>query len=86
VNLIDIISLKCVLSRARVKKIEYADRHLILHVTEHTPIDMKKLLSLVKKGGNTKLLPDGRIIIHSEVKVTDLVALTKNVLMELSPV
>ena len=86
VNLIDIISLKCVLSRARVKKIEYADRHLILHVTEHTPIDMKKLLSLVKKGGNTKLLPDGRIIIHSEVKATDLVALTKNVLMELSPV
>jgi hypothetical protein len=55
-------------------------------VTEHTPIDMKKLLSLVKKGGKIKLLPDGRIIIHSEVKATDLVALTKNVLMELSPV
>jgi transcription-repair coupling factor (superfamily II helicase) len=86
VNLIDIISLKCVLSRARVKKIEYADRHLILHVTDQTPIDMKKLLSLVKKGGKIKLLPDGRIIIHSEVKATDLVALTKNVLMELSPV
>jgi transcription-repair coupling factor (superfamily II helicase) len=85
-NLLDIISLKCLLSQARIRKIEYADKHLILHVTEKTPIDMKKLLSLVKERGKVKLLPDGRIVIHSEAKASDLVTLTKNVLMELIPV
>jgi transcription-repair coupling factor (superfamily II helicase) len=86
VNLLDIISLKCVLSRAKIKKIEYADKHLILHVTEKTPIDMKRLLSLVKERGKIKLLPDGRIIIQADTKATDLIAFTKNVLMELIPV
>ena len=85
-NLLEIISLKCVLSRARVKKIEYTDKHLILHVTEKTPIDMKRLLSLVKEGGKIKLLPDGRIVIQVDTKATELIAFTKNVLMELIPV
>jgi transcription-repair coupling factor (superfamily II helicase) len=85
-NLLEIISLKCVLSRARVKKIEYTDKHLILHVTEKTPIDMKKLLSLVKEEGKIKLLPDGRIVIQVDTKATELIAFTKNVLMELIPV
>ena len=86
VNLLGIISLKCVLSRARVKKIEYSDKHLILHVTEKTPIDMKRLLSLVKEGGKIKLLPDGRIVIQVDTKAAELIAFTKNVLMELIPV
>jgi transcription-repair coupling factor (superfamily II helicase) len=85
-NLLDIISLKCVLSRARVKKIEYSDKHLILHVTEKTPIDMKRLLSLVKEEGKNKLLPDGRIVIQVGTKAAELIAFTKNVLMELIPV
>jgi transcription-repair coupling factor (superfamily II helicase) len=85
-NLLEIISLKCVLSRARVKKIEYTDKHLILHVTEKTPIDMKRLLSLVKEGGKIKLLPDGRIVVQVDTKATELIAFTKNVLMELIPV
>jgi transcription-repair coupling factor (superfamily II helicase) len=85
-NLLDIISLKCILSQAKIRKIEYADKHLILHVTEKTPIEMKKLLSLVKEKGKIKLLPDGRIIIHSESRTSGLVALAKNVLMELIPV
>lgn len=82
-NLLDIIALKCILSRIRIKKIEYADKHLILHVTEKTPIDMKKLLSLVKERGKIKLLPDGRIIIQADAKASELIAFTKNVLMEL---
>lgn len=86
VNLLDIISLKCVLSRAKIKKIEYADKHLILHVTEKTPIDMKKLLALVKEKGGIKLLPDGRIIVQADTTATGLIAFTKNVLMELGPV
>jgi transcription-repair coupling factor (superfamily II helicase) len=85
-NLLEIISLKCVLSRAKIKKIEYADRHLILHVTEKTPIDMKRLLSLVKERGKIKLLPDGRIIVHANTKAADLIAFIKNVLMELMSV
>jgi transcription-repair coupling factor (superfamily II helicase) len=85
-NLFEIISLKCILSRAKIKKIEYADRHLILHVTEKTPIDMKRLLLLVKEKGKIKLLPDGRVIIHADTKVEDLIPFTKNVLMELMPV
>lgn len=86
VNLLDIISLKCVLSQAKIKKIEYADKHLILHVTEKTPIDMKRLLSLVKERGKIKLLPDGRIIIHADSNTSCLVDVTKNVLKELIPV
>ncbi len=85
-NLLGIISLKCILSRAKIKKIEYADRHLILHVTEKTPIDMKRLLLLVKERGKIKLLPDGRVIIHADTKAEDLIPFTKNVLMELMPV
>jgi transcription-repair coupling factor (superfamily II helicase) len=85
-NLLDIISLKCVLSRAKIKKIEYADKHIILHVTEKTPIDMKKLLSLVKERGKIKLLPDGRIIVEADTKDKDFITYTKNVLMELIPV
>lgn len=85
-NLLDIISLKCILSQARIKKIEYAEKHLILHVTEKTPIDMKKLLSLVKERGKTKLLPDGRIIIQVDSNTSGLVNVTKNVLKELIPV
>jgi len=82
-NLLEIISLKCILSRAKIKKVEYADRHLIFHVTDKTPIDMKQLLSLVKQRGKIKLLPDGRIIVHADTKAAELIAFTKNVLMEL---
>ena len=85
-NLLEIISLKCILSRAKIKKIEYADRHLIFHVTDKTPIDMKQLLSLVKQRGKIKLLPDGRIIVHADTKAAELIAFTKNVLMELMSV
>jgi len=85
-NLLEIISLKCILSRAKIKKVEYADRHLIFHVTDKTPIDMKQLLSLVKQRGKIKLLPDGRIIVHADTKTAELIAFTKNVLMELMSV
>jgi hypothetical protein len=47
---------------------------------------MKRLLSLVKEGGKIKLLPDGRIVVQVDTKATELIAFTKNVLMELIPV
>ena len=82
-NLLKIISLKCFLSRVKIKKIEYADKHLILHVTDKTPVDMKRLLLLVKQKGKIKLLPDNRIIIYADTKAAELLEFTKNVLMEL---
>ncbi|OPX99079.1 MAG: Transcription-repair-coupling factor [Syntrophorhabdus sp. PtaU1.Bin002] len=84
-NLLDVISLKCVLTRAGIRKLEHAPRQVILHVSEKTPIDMKRLLSLVKNDGRVKLLPDGRIIMQTDKRAGELVSFTKNVLMELIP-
>jgi len=84
-NLLDVISLKCVLTRAAIRKLEHAPRQVILHVSEKTPIDMKRLLSLVKNDGRVKLLPDGRIIMQTDKRTGDLISFTKNVLMELIP-
>lgn len=86
VNLLEIISLKCILSRAKVRKIEYARQNLVLHVTEKTPIDMEKLLSHVKEKGKIKLLPDHRIILQAPPPTPDILSFTKKVLMELIPV
>ena len=52
-----------------MKRLEYAGKQIILHVTERTPLDMKKLLKMVKEGrGSVKLLPDGRIVIQRRTK------------------
>ena len=84
-NLLDIISLKCMLIRAKIRKLEYANRQAIFHVTDKTPVDMDKLLALVKDGSRIKLLPDGRIIVQTDKKAEELIGLTKNVLMEIIP-
>jgi transcription-repair coupling factor (superfamily II helicase) len=83
-NLMQIISLKCFLTRASVKKLEYAARQIVVHVTERTPIDMGKMLKLVRGGRDgVKLLPDGRIIMRTDKKAGELLGLARNVLMEL---
>ncbi|MCX5799405.1 MAG: helicase-related protein, partial [Proteobacteria bacterium] len=85
-NLMDIISLKCFLTRARIRKLEYAAKQVILHVTDHTPLDMKKILTLVKENKNRiKLLPDGKIIMHTDKRAEELIHFTKNVLMDIIP-
>jgi transcription-repair coupling factor (superfamily II helicase) len=81
-NLLAIISLKCLLTRARIRKLEYADRQVIIHVTDRTPIDMKRLMLLIKDEGKIKLLPDGRIIMQTDRKAEELIDLTRNVLIE----
>ena len=51
----------------RIKRLECAGDQIILHVTERTPLDMKKILKEVKEGkGRIKLLPDGRIVIRND--------------------
>jgi transcription-repair coupling factor (superfamily II helicase) len=83
-NLLQIISLKVLMSGMRVKRLECAGSQIILHVTERTPLDMKKILKLVKEDkGRIKLLPDGRIVIRNESAPEDIVAATRNMLMRL---
>jgi transcription-repair coupling factor (superfamily II helicase) len=83
-HLLDIISLKTFLTRAKIRKIEHSPKRLIIHVTNHTPIDMKKMLSIVSQGNDRiKLLPDGKIILQSDKIAEELVKYTRNVLMEI---
>lgn len=82
-NLLHVVALKSVLIRANIRKLEYADRQLIFHVSNKTPVNMEKLLSLVKDGVGIKLLPDSRIIVQTDKKADELINLTRNVLMEI---
>jgi transcription-repair coupling factor (superfamily II helicase) len=83
-HLLDIISLKSFLTRSKIKKIEYASDRLIVHVTDNTPLDMKRMLALIAKGKErAKLLPDGRIVIPSSKVSEGLVKYARNVLMEI---
>lgn len=86
VNLLEVISLKSLLVRLRIRKVEKSDRQVILHVTERTPLDMKKLLALATDSGRAiKLLPDGRIIIRSTLHEGELMNFIRNILMEIAP-
>jgi transcription-repair coupling factor (superfamily II helicase) len=83
-NLLEVISLRIFLSKLKVRKVEYSAKQLVFHVTEHTPLNMKSILKLVKGDGNRiKLLPDGRIIMETDKKAEELILLTRNVLMEI---
>ncbi len=83
-SLLEIISLKGLLLHLKVKKLEYSAKQLIVNITEQTPIDMKNLLRLVKEGREkVKLLPDGRIIMTTEKTGGDLIAFTRNILMQI---
>ncbi|OPY68588.1 MAG: Transcription-repair-coupling factor [Syntrophorhabdaceae bacterium PtaU1.Bin034] len=83
-NLLEIISLKTLLTRMKVRRLEYAGKQVILHVTDHTPLDMKKILKMVKEDkGRVKLLPDGRIVIQNDQQPEDIVSTTRNVLKQL---
>ncbi|MCX5807876.1 MAG: transcription-repair coupling factor [Proteobacteria bacterium] len=83
-NLLEVISLKIFLSKLKVRKVEHSAKQLVFHVTEHTPLNMNRILKLVKGDGNRiKLLPDGRIIMETDKKAEELILLTRNVLMEI---
>jgi transcription-repair coupling factor (superfamily II helicase) len=83
-NLINVIRLKCALTRAKIKRLEYTGRQIVLHVTEGTPLDMERVLKLAREGdGKVKLLPDGKIVMATEKKAEDLVGFARNVLMQI---
>jgi transcription-repair coupling factor (superfamily II helicase) len=83
-NLLQIIGLKILLSGMRMKRLECSGNQIILHVTERTPLDMKKILKEVKEDkGRIKLLPDGRIVIRNDSRAEDIVTTTRNMLKRL---
>lgn len=86
VNLLDIIALRIVLARYYIRRLEYGQKRVVIHVTDRTPLDMARLLQLVKeKGSSVKLLPDGKIVLHADRRPEELLRLTRNVLMEIIP-
>jgi transcription-repair coupling factor (superfamily II helicase) len=83
-NLFKIIALRIFLAKIRVKKLEYSGRQVALHVTEGTPLDMKRLLKLVKEDkGKIKLLPDGKVVLQTEEKPAELIGTLRNLLMDI---
>ncbi len=86
-NLLQAISLKILLSGLKMKRLECSGKQIIMHVGEKTPLDMKKVLKMVKEGKERiKLLPDGRIVVQNDHRPEDIVATAKNVLLELMAV
>lgn len=86
VNLLEVISLKSLLVRLKIRKAEKSDRQVVLHVTDRTPLDMNKLLALATDSGRgIKLLPDGRIVIRSTLHEGELMNFIRNILMEIAP-
>jgi transcription-repair coupling factor (superfamily II helicase) len=87
VNLLQIIGLKILLTGMRMKRLECTGKQIIMQVTERTPLDMKKVLKMVREGKERiKLLPDGRIVIQNDQKPEDIVATARKVLLELMAV
>ncbi len=68
INLLEIISLKCFLSALHVKKIELSGKQLVIHISDRTPLDMKKVIRATGDPvTRLKLMPDGRIVIRSDI-------------------
>jgi transcription-repair coupling factor (superfamily II helicase) len=83
-NLLKIISLKCFLIKAKIRRLEHSAKQIIVHVTDYTPINMKRILKLVKEDQDKiKLLPDGKIIMQTDKKAKELISLTRNILMDI---
>jgi len=83
-RLFEIISLKCFLSSLKIKKIDYTGKKLSIHITEHTPLNMEKLLSKTTDAhNNLKLLPDGKIIVRTEKKAEEIIHFIRNLLMDI---
>jgi transcription-repair coupling factor (superfamily II helicase) len=82
-NLLSIIRLRIFLHTIRIKRVEYSGKHIVLHITDNTPLVMPKIMKMIKEDkGRVKLLPEGQIIISTDAKPSELVATTRNVLMQ----
>lgn len=83
-RLIEVVSLRSFLSSLYIKKIEHSAGQTTFYITDQTPLDMSRLLSLTAyPGKKLKLLPDGRILFKSDAKMEHLIPAIKNLLMEI---
>jgi transcription-repair coupling factor (superfamily II helicase) len=82
-NLLSIIRLRIFLYAIKVRRLEYSGKNIVLHITEQTPLMMPKILKMIKEDkGRIKLLPEGQIVIATDAKSSDLIDMTRNVLMQ----
>ncbi|MBS1238674.1 MAG: helicase, partial [Deltaproteobacteria bacterium] len=83
-NLLDIISLKCFLTALKIRKLDYAKKQVSIHVTVGTPLDMQKIfLKTTDLYTRLKLLPDNKIILHTDKKAEELIHFIRNLLMDI---
>ncbi len=83
-NLLEVIALKSLLMRLKIRKVEQAKNRIALHVTKNTPMDMRRLLCMATDPDrNVKLLPGGQIIINTNLREGELMNFIRNILMEL---
>ena len=86
-NLLEVIALKSLLSRLKIRKIEQTGSKIALHVTSNTPLDMQRLLGMATDTGkNVKLLPGGQIVINTNLREGELMNFIRNILMEIMAV
>lgn len=83
-NLFEVIALKSLLARLKIRKVEQTKNRIALHVTENTPLNMQRLLGMATDPGkNVKLLPGGQIVINTTLREGELMNFIRNILMEL---
>ncbi len=85
-NLFQVIALKAFLAKRFIRRVESTGPQVVVHITERSPLNMKRLLVLAKeRRGAVKLLPDGRIVMKREEKGLELMAAIRKILMEITP-
>jgi len=83
-NLLQVISMKIFLTALKIKKMEYASNRIVLHISEATPVNLKRILDIIKnRRDGIKLMPDNRIIISTDKKGSDLLNITRNILLDI---
>ncbi len=86
-NLLEIISLRIFLMRIRVKRLDYSGKQVAVQVTESTPLSMDKMLKLIKEDkGMAKILPDGKIVFHTDGGPGTVMGTVRNMLMNIMAV
>ncbi len=83
-NLFEVIALKSVLSRLKIRKVEQSGTRIALHVTKNTPLNMQRLLGMATDTTrNVKLLPGGQIVIKADLREGELMNFIRIILMEI---
>lgn len=84
VNLLDMVSLRLMLMDSKISRLESNGKTLSFYITEATPLNMERLLRLIKEGkDHIKLMPDKRVIVFTDEKGPVLIHDAKKLLMDI---